>query len=205
MGEHDDVVRVRDDFEALRRRPAMYLPRKCITALSAFIIGVDFGTGLESNPFPIPRDFHDWVAYRLHFYEPTSGWANMLFTRYGDSMEGVEGFFRLLDEYKTRQPRVIAVLVGCDQRYTRYFLSQKEERTYPDRIYLTIYNLEDPGVFLSADGEDCPPFQSYLPSRERFEKEFGPWLANLEILDREGYDAWAAQSVTADDLWPKRD
>lgn len=191
--------------KALRLRPAMYLPRVCITALSSFIVGAHIGRTLASDPFPIPRDFHDWVAYRLHFYEATSGWANMLFTRYGDSMEGYERFFELLEEYKTRQPRVIAVLVGCDQRYTRYRLGKKEERTYPDRIYLTVYNLENPGVFLSAEGEDCPPFLPYLPCRERFEKEFRPWLANLEILDREGYDAWAAQSVTGDDLWPKRD
>jgi hypothetical protein len=42
---------------------------------------------------PLPGDFHDWVAYRLHFDYSTMGYKNMILERVPDESAAVDRFF----------------------------------------------------------------------------------------------------------------
>ena len=65
-------------LDLIRARPALYLSEPWLTALYHFVGGFHFALhthGLDdAGDFDIPREFNDWVAYRLQFKEPPSGW-----------------------------------------------------------------------------------------------------------------------------------
>ena len=70
-------------IDAIRKRPAMYLGHASLTALYNFYVGYQTACGLHQIQddrlgLEIPTDFNDWVAYRTHFRESTSGWCNMI-------------------------------------------------------------------------------------------------------------------------------
>ena len=57
----------------------MYTGETSLFSISHFLSGYGFaaelyGVGDADDWLLVPREFHDWVAYRLHFYESTSGW-----------------------------------------------------------------------------------------------------------------------------------
>lgn len=58
-------------LEVIRERPAMYLGQRSLSALSQYLQGYWMALSVHGIQcaFPLPQDFHDWVAYRLHFYE----------------------------------------------------------------------------------------------------------------------------------------
>ncbi len=96
----------------IRQRPAMYLGCKSLTAFYHFLGGyrmacslhsIDDGLGLN-----IPQDFHDWVAYRTHFRESTSGWCSMIVSTTESEETAFDRFFELLEEHSRRIPRLVA-------------------------------------------------------------------------------------------------
>ncbi len=104
-----DIKSFSIDLQTMRHRPAMFLSPVSVSAFWHFILGYGLGQGSVSteakNPFTLPSDFHDWVAYRLHFFESTSGWHNMIIERLGDGPHALDRFFSLLDEYLARVPQ----------------------------------------------------------------------------------------------------
>ena len=45
------------------------------------------------DPLVLPKGLHDWVAYRLRYYEPTSGFARMILGRTDDdTINSTRGF-----------------------------------------------------------------------------------------------------------------
>ena len=83
------------DLQTIRERPAMFLCPVSVSALWHFILGYGLGQSSVSadakSPFALPSDFHDWVAYRLHFFESTTGWHNMIVKRLGDGPHALAG------------------------------------------------------------------------------------------------------------------
>ena len=69
-----------DVCEAIWSRPTMYVREPSIKQLSVFLNGYTSGLGrvryaLRGEGL---RRFNEWVAQRLGFAEPTSGWCNMI-------------------------------------------------------------------------------------------------------------------------------
>ena len=120
----------------LRAHTAMYMGVRKLSALSSFLDGWRFALNVYDIEFidPLPRDFHEWVAYPLHFRESTSGYKNMILERVPDKKARLsDRFFELLDEYRMRHARVVARLSAFAGR--EYFLRFKsdgnQQRTFP--------------------------------------------------------------------------
>jgi hypothetical protein len=197
----DGIEVINHDWQTIRERPAMYFSPVCICALKHFIMGYYAGRADgpgSPGPFDLPRDFHDWVAYRLHFEDSSGGWARMLIERLGDGRQAFDRFFTLLDEYHARVPRVVATLSGCKKTYTQYFGGEVSTQSYPSNITLTAYNSEDRGLFVSAEGEEHFPGVGFCPSLRWFESTFGPCRSNLTIFDQAAIDRWASPEADSD-------
>jgi hypothetical protein len=99
-------------LERIRKRPALFPGDRTITALWQFLLGYGFarqelGAG---PPSLLPPDIHEWIAYRLHFQNSTSGWRQMILDRVPDEALALERFFELLDDHHARKPRVVAAV-----------------------------------------------------------------------------------------------
>ena len=102
--ERAEIIRLGGLLDVIRERPAMYLGQHSLSALCYFLAGCEtalWAHNIEEKR-PLPRDFHDWVADRLHFSDSTSGWKNMILSRVPDEGAALEYFFKLLDEYRNR-------------------------------------------------------------------------------------------------------
>jgi hypothetical protein len=103
-------------IEKIRPRPELYLGERSVSALWHFLAG--YHLGLRGNAqvsvelSPRAKEFHDWVAYRLHFLESTTGWRQMILKRTNDEAAGLNYFFELFDEYRIRQQRIVAKMEG---------------------------------------------------------------------------------------------
>ena len=103
----------------------------------------------------LPREFHDWVAYRLHFYESTSGWCRMIRSKSDSEQAAIGLFFRLLDEFYSRTPNEVARLAGIAKSYGRQSIRRDRDQLvddpietvqYPEVVKLVTYT-DDPGFF----------------------------------------------------------
>jgi hypothetical protein len=91
-------------LDVIRERPAMYLGELSLSALCHFLNGYEMSLwvhGVQEKP-PLPRDFPNWVADRLHFSENRSGYKNMILERMPNEAMALSFFFELLDEYRAR-------------------------------------------------------------------------------------------------------
>jgi hypothetical protein len=176
-------------LDQIRKRPAMYLGEYSLSALSHFISGYCFALDIHairrsSDPNALPRDFHDWVAYRLHFKESTSGWCSMILTCAGSEKDAFDRFFSLLDEYHARRPHLVAKLVGIRQSYVRTCGEITEELQFPTSISLVTYT-DDPGFFVLSDTDDEFPVRGFFPCIDWFETFTDVKRARLTIIDHE--------------------
>ncbi|MGL4555210.1 MAG: hypothetical protein ACRC33_28925 [Gemmataceae bacterium] len=176
-------------LDRLRKRPGMFLGECSLTALWHFINGYHFALTRhairdEGDPLTLPRDFHDWVAYRLRFTSSTSGWRDMILSRSGSEESALNRFFTLLDEHHARRPRLVAKLVGLRKSYTRTCGGVTEQLHYPPSISLVTYT-DDPGFFALSDTEDELPTQGFFPCIGWFETFTGAERARLTVVDPE--------------------
>jgi hypothetical protein len=164
-------------WEAILKIPALYLGRKSLRDFRAFCCGYESACKvhrIEDDATHLPRDFHDWVAYRTHFRESTAGWCNMICSVTNSAAEAFDRFFELLDEYNNRQPHVIA---RCLNSRRVYETPKGEDGTggvirYPASIALITYT-DDPGFFVVSEipGETLLSIGGFMP-------EWG-WLGDL--------------------------
>ena len=168
----------------IRQRPALYLGTKSLTAFYHFLRGYWMACQLheidDDDGLNIPQDFNDWVAYRTHFHEPTSGWCNMIVSNARSEEEAFDRFFELLEEHSRRVPRLVAEILNpiSNWRTTRNgtdFLIPP-----PKRVQLVKYT-NDPGFFALHESEDWPDrFHPYL-------SWMGPEGGQPVIHDEESY------------------
>ena len=105
-----------DLLEKIRKRPGLFLGERSITALYQLAVGIH---GMENDAgFQLPSDFNNWVAYRFHYKESTSGWKNMILGVCENESDAFSRFFALLDEHSTRKATVVAKLMGLNKTYT---------------------------------------------------------------------------------------
>jgi hypothetical protein len=182
-----------DLIDVIRVRTAMYTGSRTLTAVYHFLGGYTFflRTHEIPEPGPLPVDFHDWVAYRLHFPESTSGFKDMILDRVPDEGLALDKFFELLDEHKARQPRIVAV--GTSKGWTSETRdrTRSENATEPPEPFALVTYTDDPGFFVKgADGVSPHNFAGggfcatidYLWMR----KFIGD--SNLKIIDQATYD-----------------
>src|SRR5579885_3656084 len=73
-------------LDVIRERPQMYLGSLSLTALCHFLNGYEMSLhvhDIQEKP-PVPRDFREWVADRLHFSESTKDYKTMILERMPD-------------------------------------------------------------------------------------------------------------------------
>jgi hypothetical protein len=174
----------------------MYAGENTLQSLRCYLDGYDFaierhGLSQQDDPLHVPHEFHDWVAYRLHFYESTSGWSNMIRDRTGTEQEAIDKFFELLAEFKARTPHVVARVAYCNRTYRqqtferrggKVILAAVVERPYPESISLVTYT-DDSGFFACSDTSDVFPLQGYCPDLEAFMLRAGVDRSQVLIVD----------------------
>jgi hypothetical protein len=197
-------------LDVIRERPPLYLGTRSISALSAYLQGFGFAQrvhGIDA-PSQLPIDFHDWVAYRLHYYESTKGWARMILEQSPDESGALDKFFELLDEHRVRQARVVATIQSHPREYqsmqtNRGFtvtafgkqdpnksLSSEQgewvEKLMPENLTLIAYT-DDPGVFLTGEGD--------FPGKDRlFHIQLsGLTKETIRVVDQESFNRSFAQ------------
>jgi hypothetical protein len=158
-------------IDAIRQRPAMYLGSKSLTAFYHFLGGYQLACSLHSIDdrlgLHIPRDFHDWVAYRTHFRESTSGWCNMIVATTESEEKAFDRFFELLEEHSDRIPRLVAeILNPISNTYTTR--DGKDVLIPPPKRIQLVKFTDDPGFFALHETDDWPdrfhPFLSWRHS-----------------------------------------
>lgn len=185
-----------DNFEIFRRRPAMYTGEHSLKSIRCFLEGYRHaielhGLSRDADAFLVANEFHDWVAYRLHFYESTSGWSSMILGRTETEQNAIDRFFELLAEFKTRTPHVVARLAGCKGTYREQGVERHNdkvipgplvERPFPNSILLVTYT-DDPGFFAYSETSDVFPCEGYFADLELFEAFTGVDRSLLVVLD----------------------
>jgi hypothetical protein len=196
------VQKIRDGqlLDVIRERTAMYTGERSLSAVAHFLLGYGFALQVREIRFPdyLPQDFHDWVAYRLHFFESTSGYRNMILKRIPDESAALDRFFELLDEHRIRQARVVATVQGHRQEHptvtVRDGVESKKVGTLPETLTLVAYT-DDPGFFVSSD-DPTPNFygrDSFVATLKLFRQRFGVQKENMTILDSNTFNRWLTE------------
>lgn len=172
----------------------MYFGRKSLSAFHSFLIGYGMACyrhGIANDlGLDIPGDFHDWVAYRTHFKESTSGWCNMILSTTKSEEEAFDRFFELLEDHAARKPHVVARLLNFEK--TCLSCSGGESRTlkYPNSIALITYT-DDPGFFAVSEEEGKSfPMEGFFPHLSWFGNFTFSSPEMLEVYDEITFSRW---------------
>jgi len=182
-------------LEVIREKPAMWLGQRSLSALWYYLQGYRTALSVyDIHSITLPQDFHDWVAYRLHFYESTSGYRNMILKRVPEESGALDRFFELSDEYKNRKPNIVAqVSAGKESKWRTVKEGRPQEGTYPT-LNLIAYT-DDPGFFVSSGAADAdfPGKDRFFPTLHSFEFSFGISKNDLTIIDTEVFNRWLSE------------
>ena len=99
MKQHPNSIFELLSSENFRFRPEMYIGKKNVTILRAFIDGYFYAenNSLEKEKF---EEFHDWVANYFGWFESTAGWNNIILEECnGDEEKAIDKFFEIFDKF----------------------------------------------------------------------------------------------------------
>lgn len=198
MGHQDRTQDIKAGrlLELIREKPTLYLGENSLTGLWHFLRGYRMAEGDHGidDVIQMPPDFLDWVAYRLHFYDSTSGWLRMILDRVPDERAALKRFFELLDDHRAREPHVVATIQGCQIGYKTWKqgndFSEAIYKLMPETMTLIAYT-DDPGLFLTSESDDQFPGKDQL---------FNPKLRGIStemitVVDQNAYDRWVAEDM----------
>lgn len=191
-GFTDRMRQIRDGklIDVLRVRTAMYTGERTLSAAYFFLQGFSLARHVYQLPGDeLPPDFHDWVAYRLHFRESTSGYRKMILDRIIDESAALDRFFELLDEHRSRHARIIAKLHLRDPQVLHHesdLRGSARETTGTGEFSLVVYT-DDPGFF-AIHGDKTAQGPQFHPALSRFHPKLKSDEKNLEILDQERFN-----------------
>ncbi len=93
-------------LEKIRVRPGMYIGRASVSDLFHFLVG--FKTALRElevkateEEMDFYREFQPWVQQKYHV-STSNSWAKIIMLHCGSEKEGLDAFYKLLDEFKNR-------------------------------------------------------------------------------------------------------
>lgn len=179
-------------LDAMRVRTAMYTGERTLSAVGHFLNGFGFAQHVYQIPCShlLPLDFHDWVAYRLHFRESTTGYRRMILDRIPDESAALDRFFELLDEHRSRQAIVVATVRTRDTEVFKLeggSLESKRRAKVAEEVRLVVYT-DDPGFFITHDDQtaEYPRKRFFCPALSWFHFKLDGKA--LEILDQERYN-----------------
>jgi hypothetical protein len=204
----DRMQRIRDGalLDVIRVRTAMYTGERTLSSVYHFLLGFGFSQIVYQTPDShfLPPDFHDWVAYRLHFDESTSGYRRMILDRVPDETAALDRFFELLDEHRSRRPTVVATVRTGDTEVFKLEGGSLEDRRrakVPDEVRLVVYT-DDPGFFITHDDQtaEYPRKSSFRPALSWVRRDFKLDGKDLEILDHDIYN----RLVREDEVFKQR-
>ncbi len=135
----------------------MYLGAMSLSLLRAFLDGFIHGCPkLLDHPYGF-IDFHHWVALRLRYFESTSGYVNMILeAEGGDEEKGIERFFALWHEFRSRRSRTV---YEADWGGESFLVSQRRldtgevEEMRSNLIQLIKYTEDDSGFIKFVNGD----------------------------------------------------
>jgi hypothetical protein len=194
-------------LEQIRSRPALFLGTRSLSALQHFVNGYSEARrelGL-SSPNPLPPDIHDWVAYRLHFRESTSGYVNMVLKRIPDEAQALERFFELVDEHHAKSAKTVAKIrrhpEDCKIRRGRRGPNGEEvsrlvEIPCADEVSVVVFT-DDPGFFIVNDDPSCdhPDRIEFCPSFSWLHKPYQADPDFTTVLDQQQFDRLWSESI----------
>ena len=183
-----------DLLAKIREHPGLFLGESTLSALYHTINGYALALGShgikDDFSLRLPADFNDWVAYRLHYKESTSGWKNMILSVCKDDVEAFKRFFELLDQYASRKSRVVAKIIGFEKTFAIGVEGQQRLERYPDCISLIVYT-DDPGFFAVSDEPGrALPMAGFFPSLDWFESFILADRSRLTVLDTDTFERW---------------
>jgi hypothetical protein len=181
-------------LDVIREKPALYLGEHSLTGLWHFLHGFHSAERIHDleAASQMPTDFHDWVAYRLHYFESTSGWRRMILDQIPDERAALERFYELLDEHRARQPRIVATIQGHRRMYQTYKQgqdpSEATHRLMPETMTLIAYT-DDPGLFLTSEAN------SDFPGKDRlfYPRLLGIAKEMITALDHDAFNRWLVE------------
>lgn len=160
----EDDLKQQSILDIMRERPAMYMGSSSLTGLRFFLAGFQMAKSLHgiTTPPPLPRDFADWVAYKLHLETNWSGfWHRAILSRVPDEHLALIRFYELRDEYLLRKPKVVATIrkdcrehrIGSSDPNSERLKIIWRTELLPESLRVVVYT-DDPGFFLTADEDD---------------------------------------------------
>ena len=183
-------------LDVIRTRTAMYTGERTLSAVAHFLSGYLFAHTVLQVPPPslLPPDFHDWVAYRLHFRESTMGYRNMILERFPDESLALDRFFELADAHRNRQEKVVARVQRHDSsRETSKIESGtgdgQSRASMTEEVKIVVYT-DDPGFFLVQDNQAVEDTErgQFCPSLSWLGRSFRPDKGYTTVLDRGTFD-----------------
>ena len=93
-------------LQKIKPRPGMYIGKPSVSYLFHFLVGYEFARGeLDIEPTEWEEDFHDnflpWIQEKYHV-STSNSWANIIMLHCGSEKEGLDSFYKLLDEFTNR-------------------------------------------------------------------------------------------------------
>ncbi|WP_022821648.1 hypothetical protein [Hymenobacter norwichensis] len=88
---------------AIKRRPAMYLTRRYISCLKAYLDGwaiMAYQHNIEIDGSCM-QEFQDWITDKYRITSSHS-WADIILFYSGDECDALDNFFKLFDEWQQR-------------------------------------------------------------------------------------------------------
>jgi len=93
-------------LQKIKPRPGMYIGKPSVTHLFHFLVGYEFARGeLDIESTEWEEDFHEnfqpWLQEKYHV-STSNSWANIIMLYCGSEKEGLDSFYKLLDEFRNR-------------------------------------------------------------------------------------------------------
>ncbi|MGB3650919.1 MAG: hypothetical protein WBA41_06880 [Rivularia sp. (in: cyanobacteria)] len=118
-------------LEKIKFRPGMYIGRASVSDLFHFLVG--FKTALREleiksteEEMDFHREFQPWLQKKYHV-STSNSWAKIIMLYCGSEKEGLDSFYKLLDEFKNRDKSLDKKeKVSASYTYTNKEILEKE-------------------------------------------------------------------------------
>jgi hypothetical protein len=93
-------------LEKIQTKPGMYIGRASVSDLFHFLVGFktalrELGIEATKEEMDFHREFQPWIQKKYHV-STSNSWTKIIMLHCGSEQEGFKAFYRLLEEFKTR-------------------------------------------------------------------------------------------------------